>query len=157
MKYILTTSLIAVLCASQTAALSCMRPDIADVFQNLDAAEGTYSVFMGSFEFVPPKMQPVSNDAQPQDVNAVFSGQGLGQNGFGPINPVSVKMQTNCAGPWCGGFPTPGVDVLAFVEHTPQGYLLHLGPCGGTVFDTTAAPIVEACMRGEACSPVINN
>ena len=151
MKQTLTTSLIAILCASQAAALSCMRPDVADVFQNLNAADETYSVLMGSFEYVPPPPQPVSNDAEPERAPAIFTGHGLGSDGFGQIEPVSVILQTSCSGPWCGGFPMPGSDVLAFVEHTAQGYILNLGSCGGSVFDAALKPVVEACMRGDDC------
>lgn len=137
--------------AGQAAALSCRQPDAAETFKRLAASEDRYSVLLGTFDFTAPPQQSVSNDAQPQRVVAEFSGQGLAANGFGPIAPTSVTLQTSCAGPWCGGFPRSGSQFLVFVAVTDAGYVATLGPCGGTVFDATFAPIVEACMRGETC------
>lgn len=147
---ILAASLVAL--SSQASALSCLRPDVARTFQQIAAAEERYVVLLGEFEFVAPPDQPVSNDAQSQQVVAQFSGSALGAAGFVDTAPIDVKLQTSCAGPWCGGFPAPQTDVLAFVELNPQGYVLSLGACGGTVFAAETAPIVAACMRGEACA-----
>jgi len=153
MKRLMSVAAAAVVCASQAAALSCIQPDAARAFQNAAEAEESYVVLLGQFDFIAPPKQPVSNDAQPQQVLATFEGQGLGADGFVATQPKSVQLETACAGAWCGGFPTPGADVVAFVELTQDGYLLSLGACGGSVFEAETAPIVEACMRGEACAP----
>lgn len=153
MRYLMSGTVAAVLWASQAAALSCIQPDAARMFQDVAAAEESYVVLLGQFDFTPPPKQAVSNDAQSQQVVATFEGQGLGAGGFVATTPKTVVLQTSCAGAWCGWFPTPGADVVAFVELTQDGYLLSLGACGGSVFEAETAPIVEACMRGETCEP----
>ncbi|MBU2992463.1 hypothetical protein Q4555_08865 [Octadecabacter sp. 1_MG-2023] len=152
MKSILTLAATAALVATQSTALSCMPPDVAQTFQWASEAEESYAVLLGKFSFDAPPQQPVSNDAQPQEVVASFTGQGLAENGFAPTTPTTVTLRTSCAGPWCGGFPNPDSEMLAFVALTDDGYLLTMGPCGGSTFGVDAAPIVEACMRGEVCT-----
>jgi hypothetical protein len=149
----LTTSLamIATVLGTQASALSCLRPDVARTFQQIAAAEERYVVLLGEFEFRAPPEQSISNDAQGQQVVAQFTGSSLGAAGFVDTAPIELTLQTSCAGPWCGGFPAPETEVLAFVEQTPQGYVLSLGACGGTVFPARTASTVEACMRGERC------
>jgi len=151
MKRLSTLALTLMLSASQASALSCMRPDVADTFKRIEAADARFVVLLGSFEFPPQPRQPVSNEAQPQQVQATFTGKGLGLDGFAPAADLSVTLATSCSGPWCGTFPTPGRDALVFVEQTEAGYLLRLGACGGMMFGPEIAPIVEACMRGEGC------
>ena len=146
-----TLSMIAMVLGTQASALSCLRPDVARTFQEVAAAEESYVVLLGEFEFRAPPRQPVSNDAQPQQVIAQFTGSALGGSGFVDTAPLELTLETTCAGPWCGGFPQPETEVLGFVELTPRGYVLSLGPCGGAVFSAVTAPIVEACMRGERC------
>jgi len=128
-----------------------LRPDVARTFQQVAAAEERYMVLLGEFDFRAPPQQPVSNDAQSQQITAQFTGSSLGRSGFVDTAPIEVTLMTSCAGPWCGGFPTPETEVLAFVELTSRGYELSLGACGGAVFDARTAAIVEACMRGERC------
>jgi len=153
MRNLIALTTAAMVCATQTAALSCIQPDVARTFLNVAEAEESYVVLLGQFDFVAPPKQPVSNNAQSQQVMATFEGQGLGAEGFVATQPKSVQLQTGCAGAWCGWFPTPGEDVLAFVALTDDGYILTLGACGGSVFGVESAPIVEACMRGETCEP----
>lgn len=154
MKFLTPLTMILMLAAQQAAALSCLRPDPASAFQNAAAAEARYVVLLGQFDFDAPPEQPFSNDAQGQETVATFRGQGLGPTAFGPTPERSVTLRTSCAGPWCGNFPTPGQDVLAFVQQTDDGYLLTIGACGGAIFDPSTAPVVEACMRGEDCLPL---
>jgi len=151
MKHTLSLALGATLIASQAAALSCMQPDPARTFQQVAAAEERYVVFLGTFDFAAPPVQRGRLNAQPQQVTATFQGQGLGAGGFAPTAPVSITLQTSCSGPWCGNFPTRGAEVLTFVEQTDAGYVLTLDACGGLLFDPSAAPIVESCIRGEGC------
>lgn len=151
MNRFIVASLIALVAAGPAQALSCMRPDAARAFQEYAAADETYSVLMGTFDFTAPPPQEFSNDAVGQSVTARFTGQGLAADGFGRVAPMDVTLETLCFGPWCGGFPRSGENVLAFVEHTPDGYVARLGPCGGTLFDVQTASVVASCMRGNTC------
>ena len=151
MRYLVGLTTAAIVCASQAVALSCIQPDVARTFQNVAEAEESFVVLLGEFDFVVPPRQRVIIGAQPQQATATFTGQGLGARGFAKTEPKTILLQTSCAGSWCGGFPTPGTEVLSFVELTDEGYVLTLGACGGSVFDPQSAPIVEACMRGDAC------
>lgn len=150
-----TLAALGVVLAGQASALSCLRPDAADTFQRVAAAEERYVVLLGTFDFVAPPAPEVTdiNSPAPQSVVATFEGQGLAATRFGRVAPLQVTIETSCAGPWCGGFPAAGENVLAFVEQTDDGYVLTMGPCGGSVFAPRVAPVVAACMRGETCEP----
>ena len=157
MKSILIAATLAVVFATQAAALSCLRPDVADTFNRAAAAEESYVVLLGSFDFVMPQ-QPSTDINAPQTLRAQarFDGQFLSSAAFVPAPPLTVGIEFTCAGPWCGSLPTDGSEVLAFVVQSDDGYALNVGPCGGTAFVApVAADIarVEACMRGEACEP----
>lgn len=156
MKSIFVGATLAMLMASQAQALSCMRPDVARAFDWASQAEESYVVLLGRLDFeAPATRRGRPNDPQDLHVAARFTGQSLGVSGFSATAPLDVSLAFTCAGPWCGSMTPSRGDVLAFVERSADGYVLNVGPCGGTTFERpTHAQIqqVESCMRGQACT-----
>lgn len=154
----LLCSVVLVVAASQAAALSCLRPDVAMSYSHAADADQTYAVLLGEFEFRPTEQpKPLGGDpnhARPAPpVVAQFSGTSLGRAGFGNryVGPVTLKPV--CFSAWCGGFPGRG-RAMAFALVQDGRYEVQLDPCGGAHFaNPTGQDIarVEACHRGEAC------
>ena len=145
------------LIASQSAALSCLQPDVVRSFQWASDAEEAYVVLLGSFTFDAPPSSQTDDINAPRIVTyqSVFEGQFLGAQGFVPIAPIDVTITHDCAGPWCGSM-VADQPVLAYVQMTDTAFELSVGPCGGEVFgrpSRQAIDQVEACIRGETCEP----
>ena len=158
MKQILGIIIALTLCASQVAALSCMRPDVAESYNRAATSEDEYVVLLGTFDFDTPQQRSTDSNA-PDTLRAVvqFSGTYLSASGFTAAPPLAVTLVFNCAGPWCGSLPSDGPDVLAFVQQTADGYILDVEPCGGTAFiepDAKDIARVEDCMHGGTCAPL---
>lgn len=155
MKSLIPLSIFVMLSASQADALSCISPDVARTFNQVSAADETYVVLLGSFEFEPPKTprRNINNPAEVR-VTSVFRGQFLGAEGFGDAAPQDVTLHFSCMGPWCGSLPDSGETILGFVERTSQGFVFDIDPCYSKAF-VSPSPVdiarVEACMRGEDC------
>lgn len=154
MLKVITTGLMICL-ASQAAALSCLRPDVAETFNRVAAAEESYAVFYGFFS-TPKQAQPSGNRvSNPQETTfqATFVGQSLTLEGFENTAQRQVTVTQTCAGPWCGSL-TGGVQTLAFVEVRDGGLHLTVDPCGSLVFPQPSAAMVrqvENCMQGGDC------
>ncbi|MEL6957529.1 MAG: hypothetical protein AAGL89_01090 [Pseudomonadota bacterium] len=155
----LVFSALASLSAVHAHALSCIRPDVAQAFQHASDAEEDYMVLLGSIfvPMVPPRSQTGDQfNPEPVTVQAFFSGQALGVDGFQPIEDLVINVTMGCAGPWCGVLRQGPSDILAFVEMTETGPSLMVDPCYTEVFQPNASDIarVQACMRGEGCEPL---
>ena len=157
MKTIIASTVAAFLLASQAQALSCLRPDVARTFNWVAAAEESFVVLLGEFSFATgPLKRRAIQDPQSAEYQASFSGSYLGAEGFQPGPPLDLTMNFMCVGPWCGSLSEDEGPILAFVEQTPDGYVLNVDPCFSTAFYPTATDIarVEACIRGEGCAEV---
>ena len=160
----LRTSLVALTLAAfatQAAALSCMRPDLARTYQHADKSEEVYSVVMGEFAFderAMPEGRMISGGGFEDEVTEIparFTGQALGRNGFATDYDVEVMLGVQCLGQWCGGMSS-GETVIAFLRHGEETLILDVTPCGETVFtDPNQAQIAMAisCINGGTCGP----
>lgn len=154
-RSVLSASML-MLVASQAAALSCMRPDVARSFNFAAEADESYSVFMGTFEYEQVQRPRGGDIFNPEgyDIPARFTGQGLGADGFGAIEPVNVTISVQCSASWCGGPPPLQTQTLAFVERTSAGYVLKADACNSSYFSPVLVEDldrVESCMRGTGC------
>lgn len=151
---------LALLCAGPVSALSCIRPDVAYSYQSAAESEDIYVVLLGDFSFRPSRQPAMKGDdpnaAEPAPpVPARFSGRYLTASGFGGSFNGTVTIEPVCFGPWCGGFPNQG-EGLAFVRKSGDTFTLIMDPCGGNYFPTPSrsdVARVEACHRGDACTP----
>lgn len=148
MKKILVLSALALCVATQASALSCLRPDVVRSYNKAADADVSFAILLGEFDFAAPSD---GNAEQGQQVTAQFTGQAMSAQGFDGINPMDVDLLTTCSGSWCGHFPPAGTEVLAFAQQTPNGFIVSMSACGGSVFDAGLAPIVEACVLGQEC------
>ena len=131
-------ALILALCATEAAALSCMRPDPIATFNRLSDDPAEYYVLVGQVAFdagLLPK-GVVNAERNPDPIAARFVGRGLTKSGFNATYVADVTLQPVCFGPWCGQ-ATPGVEQLVFAKVTESGVVIEADPCGTTVF---AAP-----------------
>ncbi len=149
---------------AQALALSCMELDIAWSYQFYDEAKESYGVFAGTLTpegLIPdvPSYDETSDSLDGAEHSATYGLEGLqmfaDQNRSIDLTSIEVRLQ--CSGPWCPGFPQRLEQVLAFIEVDDAGApaTLHIGACGGSLFDDTPEnrAQVQACMRGEACIP----
>ena len=158
MRLVLTTALIC-LTATQSLALSCLRPDPVETFQRLAAAEEAYFVLRGALTFDENALPPGvgSNDmAQPDPIPGFFVGTGLTKEGFTSDYVSNVLLQVNCAGPWCGSAQS-NVDAVWFVPFSDPPAVLQADPCGSMTFYNPSDAVIgmlESCMAGGTCTPV---
>lgn len=145
---------------AQALALSCMMPDLAWPYQFYDEAEETYGVFAGTLIPQGPLPEVLPYDEEGPGVHTStygFEGVQILLQKQHAIDLSLIELRLECAGPWCPNFPQPSQDVLAFIEVDADGVpeTLHIGACGGSVFEDTPEnrAQVQACMRGEACMP----
>jgi hypothetical protein len=146
---------VALLPATEAAALSCLRPDPLRSFREAMAAPETFHVLHGRLSFDASEMPQGMSERttpDPAPVDAQFDGFALGPEGFTTPVEASVALQPTCAGPYCGTF-SPG-EALLFAQVTEAGYLVEIGPCGGGAFDGVPPATLDqlaACLRGGAC------
>ncbi len=86
-------------------------------------------------------------------IDAFFSGQQLGRNGFLRPLQTDVVLNVSCYGPWCAS-AVSGVTFIAFAEMVDGTLIIETNPCGGFLFPATAEieEDLTRCMRGERCA-----
>jgi len=146
--------------AGPATALSCVKPDVARTYQELDAASETYVAVHGRLFFDPaglPEGGAENQQSTPAstELPAWLSGRSLSPAGFVTRFEKPIVLDVRCLGPWCPS-AEPGAEVLAFVEAREGGHVLVLDPCYGKVFFEPGEQMLEraaSCMRGEGCAP----
>ena len=158
MRVLLTAAIIGLM-ATQSLALSCLRPDPVETFNRLSAADESYFVLLGSLTFDEAALPPSVGDNQtidPDPIPGTFVGKGLSKQGFMTEYVSDVLLQITCAGPWCGS-ATSNVDAIWFVPFSDPPVTLIAEPCGGMTFYEPSDAVVEmleSCMAGSTCTPV---
>ena len=139
--------------ATSASALSCMRPDIAQTMETAKASEDLYYIMVGQFSYTPlpkTKKPQFNNPNAPMNgigahtVKATFNGRFLSNVAQydAPAMRVPVDIDVSCTGPWCGGPPQNGTEVIAFVKSRPgQPLLLKVGPCPDKVYGFERAKV----------------
>ena len=147
------------LIATQSLALSCLRPDPIETFQRLAAAEESYFVLRGELTFDEAALPPsvgTNDTVAPDPIPGFFVGAGLTKDGFTNDYVSNVLLQVDCAGPWCGTAQS-GVDAIWFVPFSDPPATLHADPCGSMTFYEPSEAVVEmleSCMAGGTCTAV---
>lgn len=85
-------------------------------------------------------------------IDAFFSGQQLGRNGFRRPLQSDVVLHVSCHGPWCASVVS-GVTFVAFAQLVDGALVIETNPCGGFLFPATQdlEDDLTRCMRGERC------
>ncbi len=149
MKSVIVASLTVLLGVTQAQALSCVRSDVARTFAWASEADENYIILRGAFDFAQSRagVQPSA-----KQLEATFEGSYLSAGGFVAAPTLDVTLNFECLGPWCGSI-NAGEEFLTFVEQTSNGYVLRVGPCYSTAFqsDEQNVQTAESCMRGGPC------
>lgn len=160
MKHLLTAIFLISLSASQTFALSCMPNQIENAYLQHSQAKESYILVSGILTnkrnaILGPLTQGVG--ARSENFTATFVGHQANRAGFDRPFKVSVAVSAECGGPWCGSV-TVDTPMMTFLEITPYGHDLVVGPCGGNVFYNPTKDQIERalqCLRGGQCEPKI--
>lgn len=150
-----TFTLALTLMATQSHALSCVRPDVVRSYNGVAKSESEYVVLLGSFKF--PKIQ--AEEGKSLNVKARFTGKLLTGAGFNEEVTAPVTISFSCAGPWCGRIE-PGSEQLSFVQQDGNLLTLQVDPCYGLTFPDPSAEqvkLIEDCAAGLSCEPAAQN
>ena len=158
MKAILATCLSFV--ASQSLALTCMAPDVADTFKRYQSVPETYVIVHGVLDFDQSKMPEYGWHDPDAGVpgtrlDARLRGRTLTLQGYSVPFDREIIFNVVCIQSWCPEVET-GSTVLAFVEVIGGDYVFSLGACFSRGFfdpDEATLDTAKSCMRGEACDP----
>ena len=147
--------------AAPSQALSCLPPSPESSFARYHAASEVYQVWAGRWY----KMQPTPNTGgyvdpingtEPAPVVYQFRGRMVGGEGkFGPRRTLRVRVEPQCAGPWCADYPKNGDTIVGFFKVTGTGVRsFEPLPCGGAAFERNQGNInrIAACFTRGACS-----
>lgn len=154
MKLCAALILSACLSASQAGALSCMRPNLAETFNRLQASDDIYNIAVGTLRItgkIPPYVE-----GRPRSVSAEFSGRFMGLNGLGKPQTRALTLKTHCVAHWCGGIPNDaGTEQLLFLRQSDNGPVLDFGACPeGNVSSVTQSrlDLLQSCLKRGECS-----
>ena len=86
-------------------ALSCVPPNMAQSFNQLNEVPEPYALMIGTFE--PTGPVPPAQQGVPTVANFVFQGSQVGQGFLGQHQHWPVVVETKCLASWCGGLPQP--------------------------------------------------
>ncbi len=136
-------------------ALSCAPPNVARTFNWHQNQPDTYRIFVGTVKMTAPI--PKYREGQALSAKGVATGRFLGKRNLTEMRSVDLTVNTVCAASWCGGFPTQTQDRdwIMFLENTPQGDVLTLGPCHqphGQHTMKRRINVLQKCLRQGKCS-----
>lgn len=159
---IILSSVLALL-SGPALGLSCLPQDVGQSFQMLKDADQEYFVAMGQIEYpeVPPEIPSfVQLDNTPVagqfSTKALFNGAALSKFGLKNPEQLDVTVTVGCIANWCGAFPDPSNEILAFVSVDEGAYSISFGACPGpSILSPTDKDIRKArrCLRGKSCLP----
>lgn len=159
MKHLLTIICLIFGMANQSFALSCMQLQIEDSFKTYSEAKERYILVTGQLtdkrgEVQGPEIKGGIGQRS-ENFTATFIGEQGTRVGFDRPIEISVAVSVGCGGPWCG-FIEMDTPMMTFLEITPYGHQLAVGPCGGAVFYHPKEAQIESalqCLRGGVCVP----
>ena len=166
LRVIFAAVMFGTLAMSQSAsALSCARPNLVDVLEEVKTSPNLYYILRGNFEsraHATPlgeyKGGPFTASQSEHPTQARFYGVSLapGRGADRHLDGFRVKIRTSCIGPWCASAPSPESSVIAFVEAGDGGKSAHLniGPCPKYVFEATPENIqtLRSCLKSTCAS-----
>lgn len=138
-------------------ALSCLAPSVERSYAQFDSAEETYIVVHGRLTLDARLLPKKTTDKSPPRLTKVpahLQGTSLNAKGFKLPFEQDLTLRVRCLGPWCGS-AKDGADVLAFVRKDTAGYVINVGPCGGSVFPAPKAAMlkrVRDCLTKGNCT-----
>lgn len=145
--------------AAPALALSCLRPDVTQSFQNAAEREEVFVMALGELTRTGPDV------ATPNDIQigtdlpanyafpARFTGRGASGGGFLTALTVDVTVEVSCVSAWCGGVPLDSY-ALVFLRRDADGYVFEAGLCDPFSYtNPTEHDLMEVigCLNGASC------
>jgi hypothetical protein len=151
---VMLVSLIFLVLASQVSALSCLRPNVAKTFNQLQQVEDVYRIGVGKIRLTAAVHK--FEGGKPRTTKAEFRGKFLGLNGLVAEQRLAITIQTHCLAHWCGGIPQDStIEHLVFLRQSPTGEVLDMGACPDGILSTPTGLRVEtlqSCLRRGKCT-----
>ncbi|MEM8848544.1 MAG: hypothetical protein AAGE03_00780 [Pseudomonadota bacterium] len=140
--------------AHPAAALSCLRPSVAQTFNTLNAVEETYIMVRGVFTALPREPAPPEGETtatEPYVIQARFVGDMATATGFDRSLDLPVTVEVGCTDDWCGSLPEG--EMIAFLEQRSGFYVLAAEACPFAALPASPESEAQAlsCLRAEAC------
>ena len=159
MRYLFAVICLTFLTATPSFALSCAPQQIEDSFKIHSESKAHYALVSG--RLINKRNVVAGPDIKggmgqrSEYFTATFIGEQATRAGFNRNLKATVAVSVGCGGPWCG-FIEMNTPMMTFLEITPHGHKLSVGPCGGAVFyrptkDQTSRAL--QCLRGGVCEP----
>lgn len=160
MQHLIFSTLCMCLVATQSVALSCIRPDIARTFNN--AADLPYDITILIGRIVAE--EDAFNGAGAAGLarhsafhKGTFAGYQIGPNGRSADLTTAITVEKGCIASWCGDVPSDP-ETIFFTSSAQgigeDGLLATFGACGGDAFPATAANMetLQSCLSGGPCT-----
>ena len=109
----------------QAVALSCIPPNLAQTFNQLNEVPEPYALMIGNFE--PTGPVPQAQPGVPMAVSYNFQGNQVGSGFVGPHHHWPVIVESKCLASWCGGLPQPRDTMMVFFGGTERTVCLCAG------------------------------
>ncbi|WP_456386122.1 hypothetical protein [Profundibacter sp.] len=159
MKRLIGAVFLTFLTTSQSFALSCMADSIEGSYISHRDAKERFILVMGRLTdkrnvVLGPEIEG-GMDARSENFTATLVGHQASRAGFDRPIETTVAVSVECGGPWCGSVAVD-TRMITFLEITPYGHELAVGPCGGNVFYNPTKDQnrrVLQCLRGGVCQP----
>ncbi len=159
MKRLLAITCLLALTAGPALALSCARPTIEGNFLEHSQAKERYILVFGYLtnrrNVVPGPEREGVVGGRSENFTATFIGHQGTRAGFDRPIKTTVAISTTCAGAWCGSVAMDAM-MMTFLETTPYGHRMTIGPCSGSEFLTPTKDQKRRmlqCLRGGVCNP----
>ena len=146
MKTLIAVSL-AILTAMPAHALSCLRPDLREIYHRIDDSPEVYTIVRGKI-WVQGGGDAFAPD-HPVTVPATFEGTSLIDN----TTRVSAQILVNvtCTGAWCGSVQNDR-DAIFFLRQVGQAWVLDAQACDSMAHynpNGAALAIIADCVAGK--------
>ncbi len=153
MRVFLTCLLL--LSATQSQALSCLRPDAVRLFEMARDADASFYMVKGSITLLEPANVPPRGSKTSTFTRARVDGLALSSGDFQVPFRRDIMVETSCAGPWCGDPQNLSGDMIMAIEVDGDALTLNVGPCGGdqVTWDETGEDRLLACYVTGTCNP----
>ncbi|WP_428540964.1 hypothetical protein [Profundibacter sp.] len=161
MKRLLAIPCLLALTAGPAFALSCARPTIEGSYLEHSQAKEHYILVFGyltnkrNVVIGPEREGFVGTGGRSENFTATFIGHQGTRAGFDRPIKATVAISTTCADAWCGSVAMDAM-LMTFLETTPYGHRMTIGPCSGSEFYTPTNDEKRSmlrCLRGGVCNP----
>lgn len=151
--------------ASQAQALSCLRPNIGAVFNDLHVSGEPFAIAEGEFTTIKSSwwrqlLAVFGKEQRGGTYTGFFTGKivdpSTENNKALQVEGVPVTITVSCISAWCGHQPDLNTKHFVFLMGNQQtGYTLPISACGGMVFSPIegAQPAaLSNCLTNKKCS-----